>query len=356
MDGSSLNASCDSFLYSPPLHQYSMGANLNSKVLLHTLVTDSASVAILGPGGNWKDHSSRGLRCTIQQSLKSMLPGISSPCESANTRDDLLASIGSHLGLEPSKQLSKTILSHLRQSESCLILLDNFETPWERTESRSQVEEFLSLLSAIPNLALLITMRGAERPGKVKWHRPFLPPLEPLSSCASRQIFLDIADEPGTGEESALNDLLDLSGSLPLAVSLMANIASFEGYLGTLRRWRIENTTLLSDGHDKRSNLEKSINLLARQPTPGIVSTCESPPIPAFPAPRRNQSRRYHGQQSPHSKCSSDGSHCWLARRWHILMQRDGSRRLSPIRDYHSARSPSPAMFFQVLSAPISRT
>jgi hypothetical protein len=106
-------------------------------------------------------------------------------------------------------------------------------------------------------------MRGAERPGKVKWNRPFLPPLEPLSSSASRQIFIDVADEPrtGTAEESALNDLLDLSDHLPLAVSLMANIASFEGYPDTLARWRIENTSLLSDGHNKESNLEKSIIL-----------------------------------------------------------------------------------------------
>ncbi|KAJ7793260.1 hypothetical protein B0H14DRAFT_2927543 [Mycena olivaceomarginata] len=71
-------------------------------------------------------------------------------------------------------------------------------------------------------------MRGAERPGEVKWHPPFLPPLEPLSDSASRQIFLGVAYDPGAGEESALRHLLDLSGSLPLAVSLMASIASFE--------------------------------------------------------------------------------------------------------------------------------
>ncbi|KAJ7351387.1 hypothetical protein DFH08DRAFT_99102 [Mycena albidolilacea] len=47
-------------------------------------------------------------------------------------------------------------------------------------------------------------MRGAERPGKVKWHRPFLPPLEPLSDSASRQIFLEVAYDPGAREESAL--------------------------------------------------------------------------------------------------------------------------------------------------------
>lgn len=90
-------------------------------------------------------------------------------------------------------------------------------------------------------------MRGAERPAKVKWNRPFLSPLEPLSVSASRQIFSEIADEPEPGEESAVDELLVLSGSLPLAVSLMASIASFEGYTRTLSRWKVENTTLLSD-------------------------------------------------------------------------------------------------------------
>jgi Cdc6-like AAA superfamily ATPase len=117
-----------------------MGANLNSKA------TDSASVAILGPGGIGKTTLARA---TLHHPavIEKYASRHFISCESANTRDDLLASIGSHLGLEPSKQLSKTIISHLRQSESCLILLDNFETTWERAESRSQVEEFLSLFA-----------------------------------------------------------------------------------------------------------------------------------------------------------------------------------------------------------------
>jgi hypothetical protein len=109
-------------------------------------------------------------------------------------------------------------------------------------------------------------MRGAERPKKVKWSRPFLAPLEPLSTSASREIFCEIAERPDTGEEVAFDALLELSGSLPLAVSLMASIAAFEGYSGTLHRWQAENTALLSDGNDKRSNLEKSILLSLGSP------------------------------------------------------------------------------------------
>ncbi|KAJ7835527.1 hypothetical protein B0H14DRAFT_2590163 [Mycena olivaceomarginata] len=76
-------------------------------------------------------------------------------------------------------------------------------------------------------------MRGAERPAKVQWHRPFLPPLEPLSSYASRQIFLDIVDDPDSGEESALDNLLDLSGSLPLATESASKVP-----IPNVRRWQ----------------------------------------------------------------------------------------------------------------------
>lgn len=46
----------------------------------------------------------------------------------------------------------------------------------------------------------------------------------------------------------------------------MAAVASHEGYSNTLRRWKIENTALLSNGYDKRSNLEKSIAISLSSP------------------------------------------------------------------------------------------
>jgi hypothetical protein len=78
-------------------------------------------------------------------------------CESASTCADLVISIGLHLGLQLSSQLSKAIVRHFDQCGPCLMVLD---TPWESMESRKQVEEFLSLLADIPRLALLVRLRG----------------------------------------------------------------------------------------------------------------------------------------------------------------------------------------------------
>ncbi|KAJ7840478.1 P-loop containing nucleoside triphosphate hydrolase protein, partial [Mycena leptocephala] len=236
--------------------------------LVLSLITDSARVAILGPGGIGKTTLvTAALHHPVIMQRYPTQHFVS--CESTNTSFELVSLLGSHLGLENSRQLSQVIVQHFQQCGPCLLVLDNFETPWEPSHSRSKVENFLSALTEVPNLALLaspITMRGAERPGKVKWTRPFLPPLEPLSVTASRQIFIEVAEEPATGDETALDELLQLSGSLPLAVSLLANVVSFEGYSGALSRWHEENTTLLSDGHNKSSNLEKSIVLSLNGP------------------------------------------------------------------------------------------
>ncbi|KAJ7912943.1 P-loop containing nucleoside triphosphate hydrolase protein, partial [Mycena leptocephala] len=241
------------------------GRESELKDLISILRCDPVRAAIMGPGGMGKTALAMAALHHPAIIEKYNLRHFIS-CESANSSADMVGIIGSHLGLDPSNLLSKTILHHLAQCGPCLVVLDNLETPWESIESRGQVEDFLSLLADIKSLALLVTMRGAERPGKVKWNRPFLPPLEPLSPSASRQIFLDIADEPSNEEKSSLDDLLDFSGSLPLAVSLMANVASVEGYSSTLARWETENTGLLSEGHDKRSNLEKSISFSINSP------------------------------------------------------------------------------------------
>jgi hypothetical protein len=102
-------------------------------------------------------------------------------------------------------------------------------------------------------------MRGAERPAKVSWSHPFLPPLGPLSASAALQTFVDIADD--THEEEGIRQLLDLTGNLPLAVGLIASVAGSEGCDKALSRWKSESTQMLSDGYDKRSSLDISIML-----------------------------------------------------------------------------------------------
>jgi hypothetical protein len=107
-------------------------------------------------------------------------------------------------------------------------------------------------------------MRGAERPGKVCWTRPFLLPLQPLSDDAARKTFVDITDNSHNSNDIAR--LLSLTDNMPLAVDLIANLAYCEGCNDILARWETEKTSVLSSGGGRQSNLDESISLSLSSP------------------------------------------------------------------------------------------
>ncbi|KAJ7346314.1 P-loop containing nucleoside triphosphate hydrolase protein, partial [Mycena albidolilacea] len=231
--------------------------------LVDNLLSDPARVAILGPGGIGKTtlvvtalHSTRVVE---KYPTRYFIP-----CDSVQTINSLVATIASHLSLEGSKSSMRHIIHHLTMQPLTLLILDNFETPWEPADGRVKIEEFLALLTDIRHVALLITMRGAERPSKVQWTHPFLHPLSPLSPDAAHQTFIEIADEIHDALE--VGQLLEITDNIPLAVQLVANIAASEGCQATLERWKVETTALLSAGNDKQSNLEISIKLSLSSP------------------------------------------------------------------------------------------
>jgi hypothetical protein len=107
-------------------------------------------------------------------------------------------------------------------------------------------------------------MRGAERPANVHWTHPFLKPLDVLSQDAARQTFIDIADDVHDAEE--IDQILLLADNMPLAINLLAHLVAYESVSIVLTRWETERTALISEGHDKRSNLDLSISLSLASP------------------------------------------------------------------------------------------
>ncbi|KAJ7176059.1 hypothetical protein C8R43DRAFT_553426 [Mycena crocata] len=242
----------------PPHPKIFHGRQEELEGLVHVLTGNSARIAILGPGGMGKTTLAIATLHHPDVVSKFRHHHFIS-CEAARSADELISTVGFHLGLEPSRQPIGAIVHFFSQCELTVLVLDNLETAWEGDKSRHEVEEFLASLTTVENLSLLVTIRGTERPGKVKWTRPFLPVLKPLHPHATRQIFIDISDTPSEEEEAGFNEILDLTGHLPLAASLMASVTSMEGYSDALTHWKRESTALVSAGHDKQSNLETSI-------------------------------------------------------------------------------------------------
>ncbi|KAJ7620698.1 hypothetical protein DFH06DRAFT_63574 [Mycena polygramma] len=227
-------------------------------------------IAILGAGGMGKTTVARAVLHHAQITTRYEERRHFVACDSAATKVELAALIGAHIRLKPGKDLTRAVVQHFSSKPASLLILDNLETAWEPMECRKEIEEFLSLLTDVDHLALIVTMRGAEQPAKVAWSHPFLPPLRPLEQDAACQMFIDIADDRHNPEE--VDQVLALTDNMPLAISLLAHVADSEGCSTVLSHWEEEKTSMISHGWDRKSNLDLSISL-----------SLSSPRLKAFP-------------------------------------------------------------------------
>ncbi|KAJ7620712.1 hypothetical protein DFH06DRAFT_63825 [Mycena polygramma] len=266
--GSQNSSTSISMLPSEPKIFHGRGSELADIFQLFSQGTPK--IVILGAGGMGKTAVARAVLHDTRITARYEEHRYFVACDAATTNVELAALIGAHVGLKPGKDLTRAVVQHFSSKPASLLILDNLETVWEPMEHRKEIEEFLSLLTDVDHLALIVTMRGAERPAKVAWTHPFLPPLRPLEQDAARQMFVDIADDVHNPEEVA--EVLALTDNMPLAIDLLAHLVDSEGCPTVLTCWEKEKTSMISHGWDRKSNLDLSISL-----------SLSSPQLQAFP-------------------------------------------------------------------------
>ena len=151
------------------------------------------------------------------------------------------------------------IISELDSSkEPRLILLDNFETPWNAPGER--VGDILRKLAELSHIAIFVTMRGMNPPSynAIEWQSVNI---QPTDEEACLRIYHD--NNPDSKDDPDVPRLLGVLGHMPFAITLMAKLG-MDGKSTAkelLDAWLESGPDILSDNFKPEQSMNRSISL-----------------------------------------------------------------------------------------------
>ncbi|KAF8258242.1 hypothetical protein EI94DRAFT_1755231 [Lactarius quietus] len=220
----------------------------------------AARIAILGPGGYGKTTLAHAALTHPRVREHYGDARYIVKCESLLSSGALMIQLAMTLGVfKAGSDASWSRIRALLIAKECIICFDNFESPWDQPGAiKASVEEFLSRITEIHHVTIIITMRGTERPAKTQWTRPTLAPIKTLTLDAAKETWEHITDHYDDFAEK----LISAVDCVPLAVNLLAHLAQGTSAALVWHDWNEKCIQLVQLGYMNRlSNLEYSIQL-----------------------------------------------------------------------------------------------
>ncbi|WP_434041643.1 MULTISPECIES: NB-ARC domain-containing protein [Sorangium] len=199
-----------------------------------------APIAILGPAGIGKSTLARAAlhdgRVVARYGERRYLARL----DAAVSADAALSAIADALAVSLGPDLWRGIHDALRSAPAMLVL-DDAESPWEH--DRERMETLLGKLASISGVALVASIRGAERPGGVAWRDAIR--VKPLADAPAVDLFCSIAGEEHRNSE-LLADLLAAQEGVPLAIALLGHLTEGASVATVSAMWQEQRTALLA--------------------------------------------------------------------------------------------------------------
>ncbi|KAJ7578779.1 hypothetical protein C8J56DRAFT_1030679 [Mycena floridula] len=223
---------------------------------------NSKHLALLGAGGQGK--TATALKVMAHPAMKQFYSRENSlwvPCDEATSPEMFLHILYNSLAITvDTHNTLEDILNELgKTSKPIILLLDNFETPWNVPEARGTIARILQDIAQFPHVALFVTMRATVAPcEEIEWEEMRIQTLDP---AASHQLFISI--HPESQEDSKLSELLEMLGHMALAVKLMARHGKNTGQKAAqlISGYQATGTSMLGSiqGSDRQNSISVSI-------------------------------------------------------------------------------------------------
>ncbi|KAF5319855.1 hypothetical protein D9758_018448 [Tetrapyrgos nigripes] len=231
----------------------------------HLVNNDQAFLAILGAGGIGKTSIALHINNAAKVKAKYAKASYFLPCEVLPDTKLLLEGLIQRLGIEVGQGEShhKKLEDYFRvNTQSILLILDNFETPWN--EDPMGIENLLGKLASFDQVSMIVTMRGSKGPGSLHWKRLGSESIPPLSLESAKRVFLEISGKEELKEENHIVEtILKELDCVPLAITLIAKRSVEIPLKSLLRMWQQGRTKILKQGNidGRLTSVDYSIEL-----------------------------------------------------------------------------------------------